>query len=68
MIRSAIAAKQYGNEDLIASLVAEAVMQIVKDGKFNADFVRVAKVPGGGLSDSHVVRGMVIPVVPKGIV
>lgn len=68
LIRSAIAAKQYGNEDIIARLVSTAVLQILRDGTFNADFVRVAKVPGGSLEDSYVVRGMVVPVVPKGIV
>lgn len=35
---------------------------------FNADFVRVAKIQGGCLEDSFVVRGLVLPVIPRGTV
>lgn len=68
LIRSSIASKQYGHEDLISGLVSKAVLQIVHDNDFNADFVRVAKILGGGIEDSLVVRGLALPVVPRGTV
>ncbi|CAL5992780.1 TCP-1_chaperonin subunit theta [Hexamita inflata] len=68
LILSAVSSKQYGQEVIISNLISQAVLQIVKDGDFNADFVRVAKIPGGGIEDSFVVRGLVVPVQPRGIV
>ena len=68
LIKSAISSKQYGHEDLISGLVSKAVLQIVHDNNFNADFVRVAKIPGCGIEDSLVVRGLALPVVPRGTV
>jgi chaperonin GroEL (HSP60 family) len=48
--------------------VSKAVLQIVHENDFNADFVRVAKVQGAALEDSFVVRGLVLPLVPRGTV
>jgi T-complex protein 1 subunit theta len=68
-IRSAIAAKQYGNEELLSSLVSEAVSHVmpVKNPKlFNVDNVRVVKIMGSSLESSQVVRGMVFAREPEG--
>ena len=60
-LRPAIASKQYGYEDLLADLVAEAAIAVMPPNpkNFNVDNVRVVKVMGGSLSSSRVVQGMV---------
>lgn len=68
-ISSSIQSKQYGNEDLLASLVAKACIAVLPNrpniesaaASFNVDSVRVCKVVGGGLSQSEVLNGMVFP-------
>ncbi|XP_030516842.2 T-complex protein 1 subunit theta [Rhodamnia argentea] len=61
-MRAAIASKQFGQEDRLCSLVADACIQVCpkNPANFNVDNVRVAKILGGGLHDSAVVRGMVL--------
>ncbi|XP_011075040.1 T-complex protein 1 subunit theta [Sesamum indicum] len=61
-MRSAVASKQFGQEDVLCPLIAEACMQVCPKNpvNFNVDNVRVAKLLGGGLHDSVVVRGMVL--------
>ncbi|KAJ1922712.1 T-complex protein 1 subunit theta [Coemansia sp. S16] len=66
-VRSAVAAKQYGQEAGLSALVAEAVLAAMpaKDAsRFNVDNVRVVKVLGGSLAQSRVVHGMVFPTAP----
>lgn len=67
-LKPAIASKQYGSEDILASLVAEAALSIMPSNpiNFNVDNVRVVKIMGGGLSQSKVVRGMVFGREPEG--
>lgn len=61
-----LAAKQYGYEALLARLVADAcvaVMPPASSGKppsVTVDNVRVAKLIGGTVSDSQVVRGVLV--------
>ncbi|CAL5060522.1 unnamed protein product [Urochloa decumbens] len=61
-MRSAVASKQFGQEDILCPLVADACMQVCpkNPANFNVDNVRVAKLAGGGLHNSTVVRGMVL--------
>eukprot|EP01118_Nematostelium_gracile_P004350 TRINITY_DN1508_c0_g1_i1.p1 TRINITY_DN1508_c0_g1~~TRINITY_DN1508_c0_g1_i1.p1 ORF type:complete len:539 (+),score=164.83 TRINITY_DN1508_c0_g1_i1:68-1684(+) len=61
-LRTAISSKQHGYEDLLAPLIAKACIQILpKNPKgFNVDSVRVAKILGGGVGDTEVVKGHVI--------
>ncbi|KAL4607072.1 hypothetical protein ACB092_09G148500 [Castanea dentata] len=61
-IRAAVASKQFGQEDTLCSLVADACIQVCpkNPANFNVDNVRVAKLLGGGLHNSTVVRGMVL--------
>ncbi|CAD6259558.1 unnamed protein product [Miscanthus lutarioriparius] len=61
-MRSAVASKQFGQEDVLCPLVADACIQVCpkNPANFNVDNVRVAKLLGGGLHNSSVVRGMVL--------
>ncbi|KAH6827439.1 TCP-1/cpn60 chaperonin family protein [Perilla frutescens var. hirtella] len=61
-MRSPVASKQFGQEDTLCPLIAEACIQVCPKNptNFNVDNVRVAKLLGGGLHNSLVVRGMVL--------
>lgn len=61
-MKSSIASKQYGLEDLLGGLVTEACLYSIPQNKttFNVDNIRVQKILGGGLNDSEVIRGMVV--------
>lgn len=69
-LRTVIAAKQNGNEDFLADLVAEAVLAVLpkNPAAFNVDNIRVVKIMGGSLEQSRVVKGMVFPKEPNGTV
>ncbi|KAK0182996.1 hypothetical protein PV327_001075 [Microctonus hyperodae] len=59
-LKSAIMSKQYGNEDLLTSLISEACVSILPEQTtFNVDNVRVCKILGAGLQSSQVIQGMV---------
>ncbi len=68
-LKPAIAAKQYGLEDTLAALVADAAFSIMPPNpkNFNVDNVRVVKIMGGSLANSRVVQGMVFGREPEGI-
>ncbi|KAH6785001.1 hypothetical protein C2S51_037456 [Perilla frutescens var. frutescens] len=61
-MRSPVASKQFGQEDTLCPLIADACIQVCPKNptNFNVDNVRVAKLLGGGLHNSLVVRGMVL--------
>ncbi|XP_026101523.1 T-complex protein 1 subunit theta isoform X1 [Carassius auratus] len=60
MIRSAVMSKQYGNEDFLGNLIAQACVSIFPEsGNFNVDNVRVCKILGCGLNSSLMLHGMV---------
>jgi len=61
-LRTAVSSKQYGYEDLLAPLIAKACIQILpKNPKaFNVDNVRVAKILGGGVLETKVMKGQVV--------
>ena len=67
-LKPAIASKQYGYEDKLADLVAEAALTVMPPNpkNFNVDNVRVVKIMGGNLAGSKVVRGMVFGKEPEG--
>uniref|UniRef100_A0A146Y3K7 T-complex protein 1 subunit theta n=1 Tax=Fundulus heteroclitus TaxID=8078 RepID=A0A146Y3K7_FUNHE len=59
-IRTAVMSKQYGNEDFLANLIAQACVSIYPEsGNFNVDSVRVCKILGCGVTASTVLHGMV---------
>jgi len=59
-ITPVIAAKQWGNETLFASRIAEACMLAMPSNpaNFNTDNIRVAKIMGSSVQATMVVRGM----------
>ncbi|KAK4561809.1 T-complex protein 1 subunit theta [Recurvomyces mirabilis] len=69
-LKTVIAAKQSGNEEFLADLVAEAVLAVLPKNpyNFNVDNIRVVKIMGGALEQSKVVKGMVFGRQPDGIV
>eukprot|EP00392_Amoebophrya_sp_AT5.2_P011064 g11139.t1 len=64
-VKTAIGAKQYGLEDQLSNLLAQAVVQVTRvqsaGARFEMDHIRMAKIPGGSLAKSFVVEGMVVP-------
>ena len=61
MIKSTVASKQFGLEDFLSGLIAEAaIYSMTADHSFSTDNVRVQKIMGGGIFDSEVVHGMVV--------
>ncbi|EGC32880.1 hypothetical protein DICPUDRAFT_155125 [Dictyostelium purpureum] len=69
-LKSAIASKQYGYEDFLSEIITKACLQVLpkKVVNFNVDNVRVTKIQGGGVSDTSVVKGFVIPMDSDGTI
>ena len=69
-LRTVVASKQAGTEDLLASLVAESVLAVLPKNpfNFNVDNVRVVKIMGGSLEQSRVIKGMVFGREPDGTI
>jgi len=69
-LKPAIASKQYGYEDTLAALVAEAAVAVMPTNprNFNIDNVRVVKIMGGSLASSRVVQGMVFGREPESMI
>jgi len=63
-IKSVLSTKQFGYEDLLSDLVVKASLTTLspsaKRPKLNIDSVRVAKLKGGSVGMSTVVKGMVL--------
>ena len=71
-INSVLATKQYGYESFLTDLVCTACLTTLnvtsKNPKINMDSVRIAKLRGGSIQQSSVVKGMVILRDAEGIV
>lgn len=61
-MKSAVASKQFGQEDVLCPLIADACIQVCPKNpiNFNVDNVRIVKLVGGGLHNSCIVRGMAL--------
>jgi len=63
-IRSVVATKQWGYEDMLTQLVVSACQTTLsptaQNPKLSMDSVRIAKLRGGSLQGSSVVKGMVV--------
>jgi len=61
-MKGSVASKQYGLEDILCPLIAKACIEVCPENpkNFGVDNVRVAKLQGGGIADSHVVKGLVL--------
>ena len=62
LIRTTVASKQFGLEDFLSGLIAEACIYATPEcaKRFNIDNVRVQKILGGGISDSEVIHGVMV--------
>lgn len=60
-LKSALASKQYGYEDFLSKLIAEACVSVLPPTtlSFNVDNVRSTKIIGGGVGGSKLINGMV---------
>ncbi|ODQ66522.1 T-complex protein 1 [Nadsonia fulvescens var. elongata DSM 6958] len=69
-VKSAIASKQYGNEEILSNLVSEAILHVLPKhmSNFNVDNIRVVKVMGSSLESSTVIKGMVFGREPETLV
>lgn len=68
-IESALCPKMPQYFKHFAKLATEACIKILPDDKhFDLDHIRIVKIIGGGLIDSHVVNGMVIERPPMGTI
>ena len=72
-LRSVMSTKQYGFEDLLAERVAEAALTTMSADRsvrprLNVDNVRISKLRGGDVSQTSVVKGMVILRDAEGII
>ncbi|KAK2735698.1 T-complex protein 1 subunit theta [Myotisia sp. PD_48] len=67
-LKTVIGSKQSGTEEILAPLVAQAVLAVLpkNPANFNVDNVRVIKIMGGSLEQSRVVKGMVFGREPEG--
>ncbi|XP_027158684.1 T-complex protein 1 subunit theta-like [Coffea eugenioides] len=61
-MKAAVASKHFGQEDILCRIVAQAFIQVCpkNPANFNVHNVRVAKLFGGRLRDSIIIRGMVL--------
>lgn len=60
-LSSVVASKQFGHEGFITPLIASACLESMGDqSHLNVDNIRVAKLLGGTLQDSRMIKGVVI--------
>ena len=68
-IETALCPKMPGYYKHFAELLTQACLKILTDAEtFDLDHVRIVKIIGGGLIDSHVVTGMVVDRPPMGTI
>lgn len=70
-IKSVLATKQFGYEDLLSSLTADsaiATMSAQGRARFNPDSLRVAKIRGGSVNQCTSVKGMIVSRDSEGVV
>ena len=68
-VKTTLASKQFGNEDILSKLVTEAIIHVMpkKNPKqFNVDNIRVVKIMGSSIDASTVIKGMVFGREPEG--
>ncbi|XP_058068855.1 T-complex protein 1 subunit theta-like [Magnolia sinica] len=69
-MEAVVASKQFVQEDILCSLLADACIQVRPKNpvNFNVDNVCVVKLLGGGLHNCSIVRGMVLKTDAVGII
>lgn len=62
VLRPVLASKQYGSQDILAPLVADACLRVAQDnGRVSIESVRTVKIPGAPITQSTLVDGYVAP-------
>eukprot|EP00764_Aduncisulcus_paluster_P006361 gnl/Carplike_NY0171/2143_a2883_700.p1 GENE.gnl/Carplike_NY0171/2143_a2883_700~~gnl/Carplike_NY0171/2143_a2883_700.p1 ORF type:complete len:532 (+),score=169.85 gnl/Carplike_NY0171/2143_a2883_700:162-1598(+) len=61
-LRPIVMSKQYGFEDYLSPIIAQACSMVIpkKSHTFNTDNVRIVKIIGQSIEDSYVERGMIL--------
>lgn len=59
LLRPVLASKQYGSEGILAPLVVDACLRVMKNGKVSVESVRTVKIPGASVSQSVLLDGYV---------
>ena len=71
-LRAVVASKQYGYEDILADCIAQACTNVIPPAPhklaINTDNVRIAKLMGGNIHQTEVIKGMVVQRHPAGVV
>lgn len=70
-VKTTLASKQFGNEEVLSKLVTEAIIHVMpkkNPRQFNVDNIRVVKIMGSSLEASTVIKGMVFGREPEGSV
>lgn len=69
-LQTVVGSKAFGHQKFLAKLVAKACILVLPPEhiNFNPDLIRTCKIPGGGISDSSVVEGMVLLTEAEGLI
>jgi T-complex protein 1 subunit theta len=57
LLRPVLASKQYGSEGVLAPLVVDACLRVMKNGRVSVESVRTVKIPGASVSQSVLLDG-----------
>lgn len=59
VLRPVLASKQFGSEDILAPLVADACLRVMRDNQVSVESVRTVKIPGANITESALLDGYV---------
>lgn len=70
MLKTIVGSKVFGHQKFLSKLVAKACVLVLPQDSttFNPGLIQICKVPGGGVTDSRILEGMVICTEAQGIV
>uniref|UniRef100_A0A8C5RNF0 T-complex protein 1 subunit theta n=1 Tax=Laticauda laticaudata TaxID=8630 RepID=A0A8C5RNF0_LATLA len=70
VMQSIMGSKFFGYQKFLSKLVATACIKVAPPNHtaFNPEHIRVFKAPGGGILNSYVLEGMLIPTEAEGII
>lgn len=70
VLKSIMGSKLFGYQKFLSKLVATACISVAPPdhSAFDPDLIRLFKVPGGGILNSYVLEGMLIPAEAEGII
>ncbi|KAH0626106.1 hypothetical protein JD844_000866 [Phrynosoma platyrhinos] len=70
ILQAIVGSKIFGQQKFLSKLVAKSCILVLPpdDNTFNPDLIRICKIPGGDITDSCIVAGMVICTETEGTV